>query len=57
MECLDALDSSGAAHFENTYKVNIPTVKAVIEMGILPLPILDTIVYSEEVFGVDDFWV
>jgi hypothetical protein len=56
IECLDALDESGAEHFEGVFGVDIPTVRAIIEMGILPLPILDTIIYSEEVFGVDDFW-
>jgi hypothetical protein len=55
-ECLDALDETGAAHFESVFGVDIATVRAIIEMGILPLPILDTIIYSEEVFGVDDFW-
>ncbi len=56
VECLDALDESGAEHFEGVFGVDVTTVRAIIEMGILPLPILDTIIYSEEVFGVDDFW-
>jgi hypothetical protein len=56
VECLDALDETGATHFESVFGVDVATVRAIIEMGILPLPILDTIIYSEEVFGVDDFW-
>jgi len=55
-ECLDALTPEAASGFEETFGVDVATVRAIIEMGVLPLPILDMIVYSEEVFGVDDFW-
>jgi hypothetical protein len=55
-ECLDVLTPEAASGFEETFGVNVATVRAIIEMGVLPLPILDMIVYSEEVFGVDDFW-
>lgn len=56
VECLEALTPEAAASFEETFGVDVHTVRAIIEMGVLPLPILDMIVYSEEVFGVDDFW-
>jgi hypothetical protein len=56
VECLNNLDEMAALHFESSFGVDIATVRAIIEMGVLPIPILDTIVYSEEMFGVDDFW-
>jgi hypothetical protein len=42
--------------FEGSYGVTIPTVKAIIAMGVLPLSILDIIVHNERVYGFEDFW-
>jgi len=56
VECLDKLDSVATTFFESSYGVTIPTVKAIIAMGVLPLSILDIIVHNERVYGFEDFW-
>lgn len=56
VECLDAFKPEDEIAFERIYKVSVGTVRTIIEMGVLPIQILDMIVHLEGVYSVDDFW-
>ena len=56
VECLDKLDGAATTFFESSYGVTVPTVKAIIAMGVLPLNILDILVHNEKIYGFEDFW-
>jgi hypothetical protein len=54
--CLTALEGDAKETFEFTFGVDTYTVINLLDLGVLPEDILDLVVHTEEIYGVDDFW-